>query len=169
MKNQTNQGFTLLEALITIAIAAIILVLAVPSYRDVLERNRLKGAVESVADDLKFTRTQAIKQSTDVTLELKGTTDWCYGISLGNSGCDCETVGSCSIKVVDGTQFSDIALDGDNSATFLFRRGTTDINNNIEITLNSPVYTARIIVNRSGRVFICTPGGTTGLPSYPDC
>jgi type IV fimbrial biogenesis protein FimT len=46
-----NQGITLIEVLVVIAILGILASIAVPSYQDMIERNRLKQAVESLADD----------------------------------------------------------------------------------------------------------------------
>lgn len=174
MSNQTNRGFTLLELLITIAIAAIVLVLALPSYQDTIERNRLKEAVESVSADIKFARTEAIKQGANVIFSVDNAT-WCYGIAPGNTACDCTAaVGDsdfCTLKVVAGNQFQDIDLTG-NNATFEFRRGTvTDLaatpNAIISSTLSSANYNARIDVNSVGLVSVCAP--TDGLPAYPDC
>lgn len=176
MNNRTNRGFTLLELLITIAIAAIVLVMALPSYQDTIERNRLKEAVESISADIKFARTEAIKQGANITFSVDNAT-WCYGIAPGDDdeACDCTAaVGDadfCTIKVVAGDQFQDIGLTG-NNATFEFRRGTvTDLaatpNAIISSTLSSAKYNARIDVNSVGLVSVCAPAD--GLPAYPDC
>ncbi|MBE0434861.1 MAG: GspH/FimT family pseudopilin [Methylomicrobium sp.] len=170
MNNQTNQGFTLLEAMITIAIAAIILVLAVPSYRDVLERNRVREAVESLSSDIKLARTEAIKRSADVTLSVDNT-EWCYGIGVGAAAdaCDCTAaVGDadfCNIKIVNGAQFQDIAFNG-NNVTFEFRRGTPSAVSSS--TLSSANYGAQVDVNPVGLVTICSSGARS-LIHYPDC
>ncbi|WP_051961880.1 GspH/FimT family pseudopilin [Methylobacter sp. BBA5.1] len=158
MNKLRRSGFTLLELLIVIAIIGIIAGLAVPSYRDMIERNRLKQAVESLADDLKFARTEAIKRSADVTLAL--TTGWSYSItSAGNT-----------LKTVQGSQFQGISLLGDSkSITFSFRRGTS---NGTGATLRSTKYKARVRISDVGRVRICTPtdpADATGLSSYPSC
>ncbi|PKM36572.1 MAG: hypothetical protein CVV06_10380 [Gammaproteobacteria bacterium HGW-Gammaproteobacteria-10] len=167
MKNQTHQGFTLLEALITIAIAAIILVLAVPSYRDVLERNRVREAVESLSADIKLARTEAIKRSADVTLSVDNT-EWCYGIGTGVT-CDCTAaVGDtdfCNIKIVNGAQFQDITFNG-NNVTFEFRRGTPIAVSSS--TISSANYGAQVDVNPVGLVTICSSGARS-LIHYPDC
>lgn len=165
MNIQTNQGFTLLEALITIAIAAIILVLAVPSYRDVLERNRVREAVESLSADIKLARTEAIKRSADVTLSVD---EWCYGIGTGGT-CDCTAaVGDadfCNIKIVNGAQFQDITFNG-NNVTFEFRRGTPIAVSSS--TISSANYGAQVDVNLVGLVTICSSGARS-LIHYPDC
>jgi type IV fimbrial biogenesis protein FimT len=165
MKKTLNAGFTLIELMIVIAIVAIIAALAVPSYRDMAERNRLKEAAESLASDMRFARTEAIKKSKDLRLTLVAAT-WCYGIDDDNTACDCGTPGDCAIKAVDGTQFQGISLDNNNSVTFSFRRGTA---NAMGATLSSANYQARVMVANVGRVRICTPAGAAGLQGYPTC
>ncbi|MGZ8928615.1 MAG: GspH/FimT family pseudopilin [Methylobacter sp.] len=168
MNMQANQGVTLMELLTVIAIIGILASLAVPSYRDMIEKNRLKEAAESLAADMQFTRTEAIKRSTDLRLTLVAGT-WCYGIDDGNTACACGTAGDCAIKAVDGSQFQGITLDSNNSATFSFRRGTA---NAMGSTLSSTNYKARVMVGDVGRVRICTPAlpaGLKGLPGNPGC
>lgn len=154
MKKLRSSGFSLPELMIVIAIIGIIAALAVPSYQDILERNRLKQAVESLADDLKFARTEAIKRSANVTLTLAA--GWSYTItSAGNT-----------LKTVQGSQFQGISLDAADSVTFSFKRGTASA---MGSTLSSAHYDARVIVADVGRVRICTPDDATGLSGYPDC
>lgn len=164
MKKLRSSGFSLIELLIVIAITGIVAALAVPSYQDMLERNRLKQAAESLAADMRYARTEALKRSTDLKLTL--TAGWCYGIDDGDTACACGTAGDCAIKAVDGSQFEGIALDGSNDVSFYFRRGTAS---NKTVTLSSEHYGASVVVSLLGRVRICTPDGATGLPSYPDC
>lgn len=45
---QKNKGFTLIELLVTIAIIAIIAMLAAPSFQSVIQKNELKAGTEKV-------------------------------------------------------------------------------------------------------------------------
>ena len=165
-----NQGVTLVELMVVIAIIGIIAGLAVPSYQDLLERNRLKQVVESLKSDMQFARTEAIKRSQKVvfspTTGNKGA--WCYGLNP-TAPCTCGTAGSCGIKTVAGSGFSAAVsmTASTGSSTFDFRRGTPSTTTNV--TFASTKYTARVNLNEAGRVRICTPSGTTGLPGYPSC
>ena len=159
-----NQGITLIEVLVVIAILGILASIAVPSYQDMIERNRLKQAAESLADDLKFARTEAIKKSNSVTLVFNNTST-CYGITTGGA-CVCTTTGSCDLKTVDVSQFSGITMTG-NPVTFTFQRGTTTNSASITTTINSAHYQAGVIASPIGKVTICTTGHVMGYPSCP--
>ena len=57
-------GFTLIELLIVVAIAAILLALAAPSFREMLVKRSVQAAAETLASDMRFARSEALKRST---------------------------------------------------------------------------------------------------------
>ncbi|MCQ4274876.1 GspH/FimT family pseudopilin [Stutzerimonas degradans] len=57
-----NRGFTLIELLVTVAILAILLGLAVPSFRSLIENNRTQTAANNLTGALQFARSEAIKR-----------------------------------------------------------------------------------------------------------
>jgi type IV fimbrial biogenesis protein FimT len=56
-------GFTLIELLIVVAIAAILLALAAPNFRDMLVKRSVQAAAETLASDMRFARSEALKRS----------------------------------------------------------------------------------------------------------
>lgn len=59
MKIMKSNGFTLIELMVTIAVAAIIASVAVPAFNAMLERNRLEQSATSMALGLKEGRSRA--------------------------------------------------------------------------------------------------------------
>lgn len=63
-----GSGFTLIEMMITLVIAAILLVMAAPSFRDFILNQRAKQAAGDLFASLLFARSEAIKRGTPVDL-----------------------------------------------------------------------------------------------------
>ena len=61
-------GFTLIELLVTITIAAILLSIAVPSFRDAALGSRLSNIANDLNASVQLARSEAIKRNAPVTL-----------------------------------------------------------------------------------------------------
>ncbi|MFT5532534.1 MAG: type IV fimbrial biogenesis protein FimT [Burkholderiaceae bacterium] len=68
LPRDVSAGFTLIEVIVVIAIAAILLALAVPSFVSTTQRFRTLGEINSFTHDLQFARTEAIKQGVSVSV-----------------------------------------------------------------------------------------------------
>jgi type IV fimbrial biogenesis protein FimT len=75
-------GFTMVELLMTIAIAAIVAMLAIPSFQYVTNSNRVAAEVNGLLGDLQFARAEAIKEGQPVT------------VCMSKGGTTCDTTGS---------------------------------------------------------------------------
>lgn len=79
-------GFTLIELMITLALAAIILTLGVPSFNETIRTNRVATQVNELVTALHLARSEAIKRATAVTVcasadqaTCSGSKDWRTG------------------------------------------------------------------------------------------
>jgi type IV fimbrial biogenesis protein FimT len=61
-------GYTMIEMLMTMAIAAILLSLAIPSFRYVTNSNRIASELNGLLGDLQLARAEAIKEGRTVTV-----------------------------------------------------------------------------------------------------
>jgi type IV fimbrial biogenesis protein FimT len=59
MSYRRQSGFTLLELMITLAVAAILTAMAFPGMRDFLKRNQVVGVSNSIQSDLQLARGEA--------------------------------------------------------------------------------------------------------------
>ena len=62
------EGFTIVEMMVVIAIVAIIMVFAIPSYKSVTTQSRMAGEINDLASDVALARSAAIKQGLTVTI-----------------------------------------------------------------------------------------------------
>ena len=61
-------GFTLIELMVTLTVASILMTVAVPSFREFLQSNRMSTQVNLLLSDLNAARSEAIKRRVPVTL-----------------------------------------------------------------------------------------------------
>ena len=63
-----SRGFTLVEVMVVITISAILIAMAVPSFRTMIRSNEISSATNSVVAGLDVSRSEAIRRNTVVTM-----------------------------------------------------------------------------------------------------
>lgn len=101
MTSKTNQsGFTLLEILMAITIAAVLMAVAIPSYNYFITQKRVRLGTEDLYNFIKNAQSVSYTKPNNIYLSFTPGSNWCYGLS--DSGvCDCNSAGSC---MVNGTE-----------------------------------------------------------------
>lgn len=86
MHGRRLDGFTLLELMVTLAVAAILVTIAIPSYRGLVQRNALTASVNDLVGDLNYARSEAVTRGQSVYLcqssdqaSCTGDSDWGKG------------------------------------------------------------------------------------------
>ncbi len=83
-KRHQNQGFTLVELFIAMAVAAILLSVAVPNFSDAMRNSQQSATTNELMGSLRIARSEAIKQSTRTAVCARATDlscgdDWSNG------------------------------------------------------------------------------------------
>lgn len=64
LHSERQDGFTLIELMVTIFVLAILLAIAVPSFRGVIHRSDVSAASNALLADISYARTEAINRGT---------------------------------------------------------------------------------------------------------
>ena len=74
-----QQGFTLLELMVSLAVFAITLGLAIPSFQSLITSNRLTTQTNALLNAIYYTRSEAIKRNAHVVLCSSQSANQCDG------------------------------------------------------------------------------------------
>jgi type IV fimbrial biogenesis protein FimT len=81
-----ERGFTLVELMMTLVIASIVLTMAVPGMRDLIQNNRITGQVNEMVTAFNLARMEAIRRGSPVSVcasadqaSCSGANDWASG------------------------------------------------------------------------------------------
>jgi type IV fimbrial biogenesis protein FimT len=84
MFKRQQHGVTLIELVITLAIAGVLGMLAIPAFQAMLASNRTKATAESVLSGLRIARTEAIKRNVPMRFQLVSSLDDGCGLSAAS-------------------------------------------------------------------------------------
>jgi type IV fimbrial biogenesis protein FimT len=79
----TQSGFTLVELMVTLIIAAIMVTMAIPSFTATIQNNRATAQINEFVSTLNLARTEAIKRGARVTVCKSPDATNCYTSTTG--------------------------------------------------------------------------------------
>lgn len=168
-----SSGFTLVELIVAMAVVSTTLGIAVPSFQNMTDRYRLKGASEAIFYSLQTARAQAIKSNNTVTAAFQTGSNWTSRLSdsaacaISAAGC----VGGDWINKTLSNEFRGTAISATtfvaNNTTFDPKRGTAN-SGAITLTLNG--YAVQVQLNVLGNPKYCSDNAATvNAIGYPAC
>ena len=177
-------GFTLVELMVSLAVLAILVGFALPSFRDFAERSWLRGVADSVTQVIGTARTEAIKRNELVRVEFKqpASGGFCLGAAtvatVTTAGCDCSAT-ACAVAMYPANpdEIESLVLAAAPSfgtdTAFVVDPATgmlSDVADAGSVQFASPRgYSVRLTVNPMGRASLCTPSGTRALSGVDPC
>jgi type IV fimbrial biogenesis protein FimT len=120
-----SAGYSLIEALTVMAIVAILVVLAAPSFTDFIVTQRLRTAQYDLFNDLIFVRSEAVKRNSTVLIQRSGA-NWAAGWSVSAGGVTLRSHPALAASVTESTGPASISFGRDGrqtastTATFTF-------------------------------------------------
>ena len=189
-----ERGFTLIELMVTIAVLAILLAVAVPAFSDFMEKARLRGAADALASQFSLARAEAMRTDRNVTLSIEGEDEaWCSGARQFDAGgtlgivaaggataCDCSSApAQCLVagnqSVVDAGGHAGVLLLDSDGLGFVFDRKTGSL---IDLTprtlkLRSADHPDRfgldVVTTPMGHARTCIPAGFPSFGGFRPC
>ncbi|MGZ8239919.1 MAG: GspH/FimT family pseudopilin [Methylobacter sp.] len=191
-KSEENRGFTLIELMITISIAAILMAIAMPSFTSTIRSNRLTTYANEFVTALNLARSEAIKRGVSVSVREADNFSSTYSGVVAATGYHWENGWDVFTDVNNDGQFngadtllktfpalpSSFLLRGNNNFVNFIRYASSGISNNIGSFVicdnsdgnNLPeANTSKLItVNAIGRPHLGNDADNDGIPEKDD-
>jgi len=181
-----QRGVTLIELMIGLAIVALVLFVAVPSFGIFLQNTQIRNAASSVLDGLQLARNEAIRRNAPVQFEFvsdltascaPSTTSLAWVVSQADPAGACNAAPSDTVapqiiqsrSATEGTSNARVAVTGGSTAVFngLGRVQSAGISQ-VDVTntsgtcvhadaINGTMRCLRIIVSTGGEARLCDP------------
>jgi type IV fimbrial biogenesis protein FimT len=174
---RSHRGVTLVEAAVALAVTAILVGLAIPSFEQARQRRHLEGAAQLFETDVQHARSLAVARQQTVRLSFDATAGagCCYVVHTGAANaCTCAADGA-AVCSAAAEALRAVRLDGASAPTL--RANVRAIAFDAVRGTVTPTVTVRVvapggeaihqIVNVMGRVRSCSPA--PALPGYPTC
>lgn len=165
-------GFTLLEVLITLAIAAVLMMIGLPAFGRFLQDSAIRSTSESVVNGLRIARIEAARRNAAVRFSIAGSGDASWRMVLVS---DSSVIQEYSRQEGGATTVAAASPPGAVSVTFsgvgrILPAGATpnlaqiDINSNVD----SDARPLRVLVDHVRGIRVCDPAPALAGLTPPD-
>ncbi len=165
------RGFTLLELVITVAVLSVVLVVAAPSFKNVIETNKMQRLAEELHGFMIQAKSEAVFRNQDLWAHIDVTTDpvdtgeWSIKLT------DSNVSGGVTILSLSGSPYSNITFNPDYSSQQIKFDGVRGKVKNGSIDFNPVGQTSKKLRVKgsygAARILVCGVGGA--FYGYPEC
>lgn len=182
---QARQGMTLIELLLSVAIVAVLMAVAVPSMYEFIMRKKVEGAADELLTDLRYARSMVVKSNrrANIKFSTTKTEETCYVVFHPTSmlGCNCASTPVCSTANASAAvELKTVRFPASGHVTVTPTTGSSDMlqfdspsglpskADTIDITIKAPSGgEVRLTTSQTGRPQICSVSGHAS--AYPAC
>ncbi len=165
------RGFTLLELVITVAVLSVVLVVAAPSFKNVIETNKMQRLAEELHGFMIQAKSEAVFRNQDLWAHIDATTvpndsgEWSMTLT------DSDVSGGVAILSLSGSPYNNITLDHNYSSQQIKFDGIRGKVKDGSIYLNPVGQTSKKLRVKisygAARIVVCGVGGA--VYGYPEC
>lgn len=170
-QSHNQQGVTLVELIVGIAILAILLAVGAPSLSSWIQNSQIRTAAEAMQNGLQLARAEAVRRNTSVQFVLGTASSWTVGCVTAVADNDADGVEDCpnNIQSRNSAEGSTNAVVAATQSTLVFNGlGRIIPASNVNIDITNPtggtciasagaMRCLRIVVSTSGQVRMCDP------------
>lgn len=186
-RRRLAKGFSTTEVITTVGLVAVLIGLAIPSYRDAVEKRQITQGAELIVAFINSVQSESIKRNRMVAVSYASEPggSWCIGAVVGQSPCDCNETDPAHTNycALEGSPWvlrdGDVAtkdlirsVGGDGAYVFDPVRGLfTDSTDVLSLGLGAAdgQYQMNLQVVATGKVSICLPDVSEGIQGFHSC
>lgn len=152
-----TQGFTLVELMVTLVIAAILATLAIASFKTSIDKKGQESSIDKFIARMNLARTESIKRGMAVSLNTTVTNRWDekFYIYIDANTDSQYNDGETIIRTVQADEFSSATITTNNdTSNFFFKPNGTTTATVFTVTQGGSAST--ITLNNYGKIFVTT-------------
>lgn len=159
-----GKGITLVELLMVITLTSIILAIAVPSFRVMIQNNRLVTGANELVAALNLARSEAVKRNQEVKVSSctasSGCTalgaDWAAGrvVWLDVNDNNAFDAAAETLRLFPATEGATVTESGGSDTVTFDSRGAVDAAACFDISVGDATSTRRLVVNAAGSISV---------------
>lgn len=155
-----QQGVSLVEIMIGLAIVALLLSAGVPSFATFMQNSRIRNGAEAIQNGLNLARAEAVRRNTSVRFALGAATSWTVEceIAVADTAVDTDTLPDCPGSSPAATTPSNIQARSAAEGAANITVTATQIEAATGGEAAAPVFTGSLTFNGLGRAITLPPG-----------